>query len=98
VKQTGDDKQILHAFRALQSRQYLAIGLTLVLLLLLILLYSRSDLFGTISKNIIFGGQLIVIAVFIIFSAMNWRCPSCRKYLGSDIGRRICKHCRARLR
>jgi hypothetical protein len=98
MRQTRDDKQILHEFRAIQNRQYLAIGLTLLLLLLLTLLYSRFDLFGIFSKNIIFTGQMIVIAAFIIFSFMNWRCPSCRKYLGNDIGRQVCKRCSTRLR
>jgi hypothetical protein len=42
--------------------------------------------------------QIVLISAFIVFSAFNWRCPSCKKYLGNDISRRICKHCRIRLR
>ncbi len=85
-------------FRSRQSRQFVAIALTLFILLFLALLYTRYDLFGVFSKNTIFGAQIMIIAAFIGFSALNWRCPSCRKYLGNDISRRVCKLCRARLR
>jgi hypothetical protein len=40
----------------------------------------------------------VLIAAFICFSAFNWRCPLCKKYLGSNINRHICKHCGTRLR
>jgi len=81
-----------------QSRQFLAMAVTLVLLLFLLLIYKRHDLFGEIPKDTIFTGQILIISVFIGFSALNWRCPVCNKYLGPDISRRICKKCGARLR
>ncbi|KPK43810.1 MAG: hypothetical protein AMK74_06230 [Nitrospira bacterium SM23_35] len=95
--QERDTERIIREFRLRQSRQFIAIGLTLFLLLLLALLYTRSDIFGVFSKSTIFLMQIVIIALFIGFSALNWRCPSCNKYLGSDINRRMCKHCRARL-
>lgn len=95
--QERDTERIIREFRLRQSRQFIAIGLTLFLLLLLALLYTRSDIFGVYSKSTIFLMQIVIIALFIGFSALNWRCPSCNKYLGSDINRRMCKHCRARL-
>lgn len=97
MKQVRDARQIMRDFRARQSRQFIAIGLTLFLLLFLTLLYTRSDIFGIFSKNTVFVTQALIIFAFICFSALNWRCPSCKKYLGSDIGRRICKHCGTRL-
>ena len=97
MKLTKETEQIMREFRLRQNRQFLAIALALFLLLLLALLYTRSDVFGGGSKDAIFGAQFMVIAAFIGFSALNWRCPSCRKYLGSDIRKRVCKHCRARL-
>jgi len=84
-------------FRFRLNRQLLAIALTLFLLLFLVLVYKRNDIFGEFSKNSIFTSQIILIAVFIGFSVINWRCPSCNKYLGSDISRRICKKCGIRL-
>jgi hypothetical protein len=97
MKHLRDDEQIIRHFRIRQSRQFTAIGLALFLLVSLTLVYTRPDIFGVISKNTIFAAQIITIAAFIGFSAVNWRCPSCGKYLGGDINRRVCKHCRSRL-
>ncbi|MFA6055742.1 MAG: hypothetical protein WC769_10240 [Thermodesulfovibrionales bacterium] len=95
--QKRDNNQIMQDFRLLQSRQLLAMALTLFLLLFLVLIYKRTDIFGEFSKNNIIALQIILIGVFIGFSAINWRCPSCNKYLGSDINKRICKKCGIRL-
>jgi hypothetical protein len=97
MMQKRDNKQIVQNFKLRQSRQFFAIAATLLLLLFLTLLYKRSDLFGELSKDTIFTAQILCIALFIGFSAINWRCPSCDKYLGSNINRRICKKCGARL-
>jgi hypothetical protein len=96
--QERDNKRIMRDFGLRKSRQFLAIAATLFLLLFLALLYKRSDLFGEFSKDTIFAAQIVLIAAFIGFSAFNWRCPSCNKYLGSNINRRICKQCGTRLR
>jgi hypothetical protein len=96
--QRRDEDPIMQEFRVRQSRQFFAIAVTLVLLLFLTLLYKRTDLFGTLSKENILAAQVAVIVAFVGFSAFNWRCPSCRKYLGADIGRRICRRCGTRLR
>ena len=96
--QRGDDDRIMREFGVRQSRQFLAIAVTLVLLLFLTLLYKRTDLFGEVSKQTIIAAEVAVIGAFIGFSALNWRCPSCNRYLGTDIGRRICKRCGTRLR
>jgi Na+/citrate or Na+/malate symporter len=95
--QKRDNNQIMQDFRLRQSRQLLAMALTLFLLLFLVLIYKRTDIFGEFSKNNIVALQIILIGVFIGFSAINWRCPSCNKYLGGDINKRICKKCGIRL-
>ena len=97
ILQKRDTKQIIQDFRLRQSRQFLAIALTLFFLLLLTFLYKRSDLFGEL-KNTVFAAQAVIIASFIGFSYVNWRCPSCNKYLGSNIHRHTCKQCGSRLR
>ncbi len=93
-----DHQQIAKDFRVRQSRQLFAMAITLLLLIFLVLLYKRPDIFGEISKHSIFAAQVLLIAAFIGFSAANWRCPACNKYLGTDINRRICSKCRTRLR
>ena len=95
--QKRENNQIMRNFRLRQSRQFLAMALTLFLLLFLVLIYKRTDIFGEFSKNNIVASQIILIGVFIGFSAINWRCPSCNKYLGGDINKRICKKCGIRL-
>jgi hypothetical protein len=95
--QKKENNQTMQDFRLRQSRQLLAMALTLFLLLFLVLVYKRTDIFGEFSKNNIVASQIILIGVFIGFSVINWRCPSCNKYLGSDINKRICKKCGIRL-
>jgi hypothetical protein len=92
-----DDEHIMRDFGLRRGRQQLAIAATVFLLLFLVLLHSRPNLLGEFSKNTTIAAQLVVITAFIGFSAYNWRCPSCNKYLGSDINRRRCKQCGARL-
>ena len=96
--QKRNDKQIMRDFWLRQGRQFIAIAVTLFLVLLLAVIYKRPDLFGEYSKNTLFATQLVVISAFIGFTAFNWRCPSCKKYLGKDINKRVCRHCRTRLR
>ena len=91
-------EEIIRDFRMRQNRQLLAIAVTLVLILFPVLLYKHPDIFGEISRNVIFTLQVVLIAAFICFSVINWRCPVCRKYLGSDINKLICRRCGTRLR
>lgn len=96
--QKRDDKQIAREFWLRQGRQLLAIAVALFLVLLLAVVYKRHDLFGEYSKKTLITAQLVVITAFIGFTAINWRCPSCKKYLGGDIHKRVCRHCGTRLR
>jgi len=93
-----DNERIMREFKLRQGRQFLAIAAALLLLLFLTLLYKRPDIFGEFSKNSIFSAQAIIVSAFIGFSAVNWRCPLCNKYLGADIHRLTCRKCRTRLR
>ncbi len=92
------DTQIKREFWLRQGRQFLAIAVALFFVILMAVLYKRNDLVGEFSKNALVAGQLSVIIAFIGFTAFNWRCPSCKKYLGSDINKRACRHCNSRLR
>jgi len=98
MMQEKDDMQIKKDFRMRQSRQFLIIAVALLLIVFLTVIHKRQDLFGYFSKYTVLRLQLLVIAAFIGFSAVNWRCPSCKKYLGQDINRRVCRKCGTRLR
>jgi hypothetical protein len=92
-----DARQIKQDFEVRRKRQLLAIAASLFLVFFLALLYKHPVL-GEISKNTIFGAQVIVITTFIGFTGFNWKCPSCNKFLGNDIGMRICRKCGSTLR
>jgi hypothetical protein len=96
--QNSDDAHIKREFWLRQGRQLLAIAAALFLVILMAVIYNRHDLLGEFSKDSLVAAQLVVITAFIGFTAINWRCPSCKKYLGSDINKRACGHCRTRLR
>jgi len=93
-----DSKQIMREFRLRQSRQILAIAVALFLVIAIAVLYKRPDRFGEFSKNTPLAVQFVLIMAFVVFTAYNWRCPSCNKYLGKNIDRRICKQCGTKLR
>ena len=96
--QKSDDQRIKREFWQRQGRQFLAVAVAMFLVLFLAAVYKRSDLFGEFSKGTLMAAQLVVIAAFIGFTAFNWRCPACKKYLGPDISRALCRKCGARLR
>jgi hypothetical protein len=96
--ESKDNKQIQRQFHLRQSRQLIAIAIALFLVLLSAVLYKRPVVFGEFSKATLFGAQVMSISAFLAFTALNWRCPSCGKSLGTDINRRVCKKCGARLR
>jgi hypothetical protein len=93
-----DARQIMQDFGVRRGRQVLAIGVALCLVLFLAMLHKSPTVLGEFSKDALFGAQVIVIAAFIGFSSFNWRCPSCNKYLGNDMNRRVCRKCGSRLR
>ena len=96
--QKNGDANITREFWLRQGRKFLAIAVALFFVILPAVIYNRHDLFGEFSKDTLFASQLLVIAAFIGFTAFNWRCPSCKKYLGMDINKRSCRYCGARLR
>jgi SNF family Na+-dependent transporter len=94
----NDEQKIMRDYTVKRKRQIIAVIGAISLLLLLALVYKRPDLFGQLSKKNIVIGQVLVILLFINFSAYNWTCPSCKKYLGNDLNRHVCRKCGARLR
>ncbi|TAN42867.1 MAG: hypothetical protein EPN22_11670 [Nitrospirae bacterium] len=94
---TKDNRQIMQDFGIRRGRQLLAVGVALFLVFFLAMLYKRPTVLGEFSKDAVFGAQVIVIAAFIGFSRVNWRCPSCNKYLGNDLSRPACRKCGTRL-
>ena len=98
MEKKKNTSQIMREFYLRQSHQFIAIAVALFLVLSCAILYKRPDLLGEFSKASLYGAQITIILSFIVFTAYNWKCPSCDKYLGADINRRTCKHCKTRLR
>ncbi len=92
-----DDTRIMKEFGKRQTSQIIMVALALFLVLLAAVIRKRPDIFGHISAESLFAFQAIVIAAFIGFTAMNWRCPSCGKHLGGNIDRLKCAKCGALL-
>jgi ribosomal protein S27AE len=95
--QKRDDNKIRQEYRARQNRQIVAIAAAMFVVLLSAVLYKRPDLLGAISGRTLFGLQVVSIASFVVFTAYNWRCPSCDKHLGSNVHRQRCGKCGTRL-
>jgi hypothetical protein len=94
----NNDEQIRLDFALRRRRQLIAMVATFILLLLLALVSRRPDIFGVYARNDILAAQVLLVGGFIWFHMFNWRCPSCKKSIGPDINRSICKQCGARLR
>jgi tRNA(Ile2) C34 agmatinyltransferase TiaS len=92
-----DDKKIIEVFKTRQDRQIVAIAAAMFFMLLAAVIYKRPDLLGAISGRTLFGLQLISIASFLVYTAYNWRCPSCNKHLGGNVHRLRCGKCGSRL-
>lgn len=98
MRDRGTDNQgIRQEFRRRQTRQIVAITAALFLVLFVAVIYKRPDIFGEFSRDALFSAQALVIASFIGFTVMNWKCPACNKHLSSDISRSACKKCGSRL-
>lgn len=37
--------------------------------------------------------SLVIVTVIMIFSFINWRCPSCKKYIGKKMAPNHCSNC-----
>lgn len=93
-----DHEQVVRKFQTIRKRQVLAIAIALISIIVVAAVSKRPDLFGAFSKKTLSILLLAIILGFVNFSSFNWRCPSCKQYLGNDIGRQICRKCGVRLR
>jgi hypothetical protein len=90
-------EEIVRRFATIRARQFLAIALAVSLAIVIAVVFKRPDLFGVLSKKTSLLLLAVTMLAFVNFSSYNWRCPSCRKYLGNDIARNRCKSCGIKL-
>ncbi len=80
-------------YAVIRSRQRIAVLLAFTCVAFLALISKYPGLFFELPKHWVIRIQVLIILVFVNFTAWNWRCPACKKYLGHDIGRKVCPQC-----
>jgi len=88
---------ISEAFKRKQARQIMAVGpFVLAFIAFLSAEHSSTGIFG-LPRSIVLGIAFALIISVLIFSFLNWRCPSCNKYLGKAINPKFCSKCGVQL-
>jgi hypothetical protein len=95
------DERIIDQFLIRRKRRNLTLGILLLLLSLglpcsLYFLDENTSIGVPKSLGIVFIA--ILFASLAIFEVLNWRCPSCRRYLGREDNPVYCPHCNTRLK
>lgn len=91
--------RIVRLYKLRQGRQIAAIGIAVFLMAALLWKTDHPGIvLGALSRQTVTALILAVIAAFTVFSALNWRCPSCGRYLGHDIAPLRCRSCGAGFR
>jgi len=80
-------------FKKKRIRQMVAVVPAILAFLALISAERNPDgLFG-LTPNMVLAVSLAMIISVLIFSFINWRCPSCNKYLGKAFNPKFCSKC-----
>jgi hypothetical protein len=97
MESNGSNADIIAAFKKKRTRQILAVGpIILAFIALLSVENNPTGIFGLAPNTILVGAFGVIISV-LIFSLLNWRCPSCNKYLGKAINPKFCSKCGTQL-
>lgn len=87
-------KDLPREFRTRKKRQIYAVCITLFLMFTGLWKMRHPGLFlGVLSEDTVSVSLIVLIALFVLFSRYNWRCPGCGKYLGSNIQQKRCRKC-----
>lgn len=78
----------------MRRRQYIAAVPFLMFFGAFFAFAARSgDAVVTASDGLMLGLLLALVVGSTIFSLQNWRCPACRRILGSEVNPRFCSKC-----
>ena len=91
--------QITDEFRQRRTRQWFISSIAFVVLIVAIAASERPkfSLFG-LDANTLGVIALVLIVILIAGSLLNWRCPSCSRYLGKGMNPAFCPKCGVKLR
>lgn len=90
------DYDVIDEFAKRKKRQ-IAIAFILAPIILMKVFEPKLDNIPFMNETLILGVFLVIIFGSLIFSFINWRCPSCGKYLGKEISINHCKKCGVQL-
>jgi rubrerythrin len=89
--------EIIEEFIKKRTRQIMAVGpIVLAFIALLSVENNPTGIFGLAPSTILVAAFAVIISV-LVFSLLNWRCPSCNKYLGKAINPKFCSKCGTQL-
>lgn len=95
----SSDQKTVQQFRTIRNRQVLVvIPLAVIFLVLAWFGDNLKTVVVGIHDNVIPAAAFLVIVGMAIFSLINWRCPSCKSYLGRSFNPQSCSECGAKLR
>ena len=93
MESNSSNVEIIAEFKKKRTRQIMAVGpIILAFIALLSVENNPTGIFGLAPSTILVGAFAVIISV-LIFSLVNWRCPSCNKYLGKAINPKFCVKC-----
>jgi cell division protein FtsW (lipid II flippase) len=86
--------EIKTEFKKRKIRQLIIAVLMVPVVGCLLIVSEKSDtsLFG-LNHDQIGLTALAIIGLALIISFINWRCPSCKKYIGKKINPNYCSNC-----
>ena len=90
---------IKETFKKRKKRQIMiAVPLVLAVLFLGFSSEQQTDVAGNNNQAYVTIACIVMVACGVIFSIINWRCPSCKSYLGKKFNPKFCSSCGTELR
>ncbi|HEX7832885.1 MAG TPA: hypothetical protein VF787_24745 [Thermoanaerobaculia bacterium] len=86
--------QVIEEFRQRRKRQWI-MAFPAFTSIFLVLIFADKP--GRASLILTYTA-LALMLTYIVFSLINWRCPSCSRYLGKTLNPSFCAKCGARLK
>ena len=97
MESNRSNAEIIAEFKKKRTRQIMAVGpIILAFIGLLSVESNPTGIFGFAPNTILVAAFAVIISV-LVFSFLNWRCPSCNKYLGKAINPKFCSKCGTQL-
>lgn len=91
------NSEIYEAFARKKKRQNWITALTIIIIIGMVPFRSFSSSVSPVFQNILLWSATLFIIALIVLSFINWRCPSCERWLGRETKMAHCKHCGVKL-